>query len=106
MLGLLLKGDYSGPFRGAVFSHGGNVTATFAFYFILRGMSVPRLVSRAPAAAITLLVSVLFEATDGFLVMTNVYDPLDYAADALSVVIAVAVDLLAGYVAQRLTSAS
>jgi hypothetical protein len=102
VLGLVLKRYYSGPFRGAVLSHGGNVTATFACYFILRGIDVPRLVSWAPAAAITLLVSVLFEATDGFLVMANVYDPLDYAADALAVALAIGVDLLTVHLLRRL----
>ena len=48
--------------------------------------------SRA-AAVFALLAAELFEATDGFGVMSNVYDPGDYVANAAGVLVAVAVDV-------------
>jgi hypothetical protein len=90
-----------------VHSYGGNLTASFAFYFQVRSISAlrsppaaARLTSSPVASAlIALLVAELFEATDGFFgIMTNVYDPLDYAANALGVALAVAVDVLAAYI--------
>jgi hypothetical protein len=106
--GLLLVFSYRGPCFNLVHSYGGNLTASFAFYFQVRSIGVlrsPPAVARltsSPVASglIALLVAELFEATDGFFgVMTNVYDPLDYGANALGVAVAVAVDVLAAYVA-------
>jgi hypothetical protein len=108
--GLLLVFWYRGPCFNLVHSYGGNLTASSAFYFQVRSISellspriptVVRLTSKpATSALIALLVAGLFEATNGFFgVMTNVYDPLDYGANALGVAVAVAVDVLAAYVA-------
>jgi hypothetical protein len=108
--GLLLVFWYSGPFFNLVHSYGGNLTASFAFYFYFRFFgtlfhfvvtsAVTRVGSnRAASLVITLLVAELFEATDGFFgIMTNVYDPLDYLVNALGVALAVAVDVVATYV--------
>ena len=97
--GLLLVFWYSGPFFNLVHSYGGNLTASFAFYFIVRP-TVARLRSnRTASVLITLLVAELFEATNGFFgIMTNVYDPLDYLVNALGVALAVGVDVSATYV--------
>jgi len=107
--GLLLVFWYSGPFFNLVHSYGGNLTASFAFYFIVRSIgafhsvvtpAATRLRSnRTTSLLITLLVAELFEATDGFFgIMTNVYDPLDYLVNALGVALAVAGDVVATYV--------
>jgi hypothetical protein len=44
------------------------------------------------AAGLALTVVELFEAFDGFGVMTNMYDPFDFFANALGVGLAVVVD--------------
>lgn len=97
--GLLLKAHYSGPYPELVQSYGGNITASFAVYFILanpvsrspRGSS--SLKFRAPLTAILALAVVeLFEATDGFRVMSNTYDPVDYLANAIGIALALLVD--------------
>jgi len=104
VVGLVLKGRYSGPFREVVLSYGGNLTASFAVYFIVRQVSTPRPLTWVPSAIIALLVVQLFELTNGFGVMTNVYDPLDLVANAIAVALAVAVDALASYVSRRRTT--
>ena len=43
-------------------------------------------------AGIALLIVELFELTDGFGIMTNVYDPLDYLANALGIGLAYGVE--------------
>jgi hypothetical protein len=48
---------------------------------------------RLVTACLALLVVELFEATDGFGVMTNVYDPVDYLANTLGIALAFSVDL-------------
>lgn len=97
---MVLKGRYPGPFRDVVLSYGGNMTASFAVFFIVRQVSTPRPLDWLPSAIIALLVVELFEVTDGFGVMTNVYDPFDLVANALAVALAVAVDLLASTVSR------
>ncbi len=105
--GLLLKRHYSGPHPDVVHSYGGNVAASFAVYFIMSNVRLPlhfavsglRLPlhpsnGRLLTAAAALLVVELFEVTNGFGVMTNVYDPMDLVANVGGVALALAVDAL------------
>ena len=93
--GLVLKRQYAGPFAELVSSYGGNATASFAIYFIVRLVSFPRRFNRLASALIALLVVSLFEATNGFFgLMANTYDPYDFLANTAGIGLAVAVDLL------------
>jgi hypothetical protein len=90
--GLILKSRYGGPLSAAVHDHGGNFAASFAVFFVaIIGVSATGLGPRA-AAVLAFLAVELFEATDGFGVMSNVYDPGDYVANAAGVLLAVVVD--------------
>jgi hypothetical protein len=103
---LVLKRHYSGPFAEIIYGYGGNVSASFAVYFVFRiftsgwiltsGWRYGRLVT----AGIALLVVELFEATNGFGVMTNVYDPVDYLANVLGIALACCVDLISARLIQ------
>ena len=112
IVGLLLVFRYEGPFFELVHSYGGNLTASFAVYFIVRSVgsfnstispTILRLGSnRIASAIIALLVVGLFEATDGFFgLMSNTYDPVDFGVNALGVAFAVAVDVLASYILDK-----
>jgi hypothetical protein len=94
ILVLLFKSAYSGPFAELVYNHGSNFSVSFAVYYIaLIGFSrFPY--SRIIAAAGALLAVELFELLNGFGIMTNVYDPWDFLANALGIGLAVAIDLL------------
>ena len=92
---LVLKRHYSGPFVEIVHSYAGNIAASFAVYFVVRISTSGWRYGRLVAAGIALLVVELFEAADGFGVMTNVYDPVDFLANAEGVVLALVLDALA-----------
>lgn len=93
---LVLKGRYAGPFEELVQSYGGNVAASFAVYFIVLNLSFPPRYARLCAAGLALAVVELFEATNGFGIMSNTYDPLDFAANAVGIVLALALDAATG----------
>ncbi len=75
------KSGYRGPYEVLVHSYAGNTGVSFAVYFLML-LSVPR---RWVAAALAMGVVCLFEAADGFGVMTNTYDGWDYAANGVGV---------------------
>lgn len=99
--GLLLKGRYRGPQRELVLSYAGNFTASFAVYFIVSNLELCRKRGRLCLAGCALAVVSLFEATDGFGVMANTYDPFDYAANAAGIALAAWVDAVAAKYADR-----
>jgi len=91
---LVLKRHYSGPFVEIIHSYTGNVSASFAVYFVVRLLTSGWRYGRLVTAGIALLVVELFEATNGFGVMTNVYDPVDFVANAVGVGLALVLDTL------------
>jgi hypothetical protein len=94
-IGLLVaKPWYRGPAADLVQSYGGNVTASFAVYFIVSIAASRHGFSRLAGAAAALLAVEAFELTDGFGVMTNVFDPADLLANLVGIAAAVAVDLV------------
>jgi hypothetical protein len=74
VIALVLKGYYSGSFVETVYSYGGNVSASFAVYFIVGLSTLSWRFRKLLTAGIALRVVELFEVTNGFGVMTNVYD--------------------------------
>ena len=92
---LVLKRHYCGPFVETVYSYGGNVSASFAVYFVIGISTFGRRFGRVVTAGIALLVVELFEATDGFGVMTNVYDRFDFVANAVGIGLALLIDTVA-----------
>lgn len=90
--GLMLKRHYAGPGMVIVHSWGGNLTASFAAYFVMAlGLLKTHLpYQRILAAAAALLLAEAFELTDGFGVMRNTFDAWDLAANAVGVALALA----------------
>jgi len=77
---------------GIVQSYGGNIAASFSAFFLLKLPFLPTKVQAAAAAALALLATELFEATNGFGFMSNTYDPADYLANATGVALAATVN--------------
>lgn len=102
VIALVLKRHYSGPFVETVYSYGGNVSASFAVYFVIGISTFGEKFGRLVTAGIALLVVELFEATNGFGVMTNVYDPVDFMANAMGVGLALAIDSAANRINTRI----
>jgi hypothetical protein len=89
----LLKPAYHGPLAQAVNDWGGNFSVSFAVYFLALIAATRYGLGRLAAGASALLVVEAFEITNGFGVMSNVYDPVDLMANAAGVAVALAVDL-------------
>lgn len=89
----LLKGSYSGPLHELVHAYGGNVSVSFALFFVFRNLSLPERMGRVLPAVIVLVVVELFEIMDGFGYMVNTYDPYDLIANAVGVVLGFWLDI-------------
>jgi len=89
---LILKKYYAGPGEQLVHNYGGNIAASFAVYFVLLQLPLPAVLKKPVAAGLALALVELFEAFDGFGVMTNTYDPFDFVANVLGVGLALVVD--------------
>jgi hypothetical protein len=92
VVGLVLKSSYEGPFAEVVHSYAGNVAASFAVYFLAAIAGARRGAGKLAAAAAALAIVEAFEVTDGFGVMSNVYDPVDLLANVVGVGVALVVD--------------
>lgn len=90
--GLLLKGSYAGPSMEFVQSYIGNVSVSFSVYFIYLNVAGRWRNGKVLSALLALATVNLFEALDGFRIMTNVYDPWDYLANTIGVAVALVVD--------------
>ena len=99
--GLVLKGHYSGPCQQAVHSYGGNIAASFAVYYVVALLPLPPRFGKLLTASLALAVVELFEASNGFSVMTNVYDPVDFAANAVGIALALAADIITSGISRR-----
>ena len=100
MVLVFLRG-YDGPFGVLLGAYGGNVAVSFALYFAALNASARYQRPRLLAASATLLAVGLFEATDGFGVMANTFDPIDFAANAAGVGLAVIVDVVTSPILRR-----
>jgi hypothetical protein len=90
---LCLKPIYQGPYSYLVQSYLGNVSASFAVYFLATIASARVGKGRFISALSSLLVVEAFELSDGFGVMSNVYDPWDLLANAAGVGLALSMDV-------------
>ena len=90
--GLLLKGSYAGPSMEFVQSYLGNVSVSFSVYFVCLNVAGRWRNGNVLSALMALAAVNLFEALDGFRIMTNVYDPWDYLANTIGVTVALVVD--------------
>lgn len=90
---LVFVSAYRGPFEELLRSYGGNVAVSFALYFAVVNAASRYRRPRLLAASLTLLAVELFEAMDGFGIMANTFDPIDFLANVAGVAIAVIVDL-------------
>jgi biotin transporter BioY len=94
VFGLIFTSKYVGSYYELVHSYAGNVTASFAVYFVVSIGSREFRLNRWIVAVIALLVVELFEATNGFGVMANTYDPFDFIANAVGVALAIGADVV------------
>jgi len=99
--GLLIKRWVSGSLNELAYSYLGNMAVSFAVYFysyFLVSIFARGRMNRVTIAVIALVVVEGFELTNGFGIMTNVYDSFDYVANALGVALACLVDVVSARV--------
>jgi hypothetical protein len=94
VLMLLIKPHYNGPFTDIVKSYLDNFSISFAVYFIVQFNDYLWKSNKLITAIAALAVVNLFELTNGFGVMTNVYDEMDLLANLLGILFALSIDLM------------
>jgi hypothetical protein len=85
---------YAGPGEQAVRAYAGNLAVSFALYFATLSATQRWPRSRLGAALITLSAVTLFEISDGFGVMDNVFDQWDFVANGAGLALAVITDVV------------
>jgi uncharacterized membrane protein YjdF len=93
VVALLSKSWFRESLGNLAYAYLGNLSASFAVFFVVAIAAAPKL-HRIWIAAIAMAIVDAFELTNGFGVMTNVYDPFDYLANSLGVALAFCVDLI------------
>lgn len=93
----LMKRRYAGPFQELIGAYAGNVTVSFALYFVILGLCMmsPRF-GGVIAAVLVLACVESFELLDGFGFMANTYDTFDLLANAIGVGLAFSLDTVLG----------
>ena len=90
----LFKRRYVGPLEEIVHAYAGNLSISFALYFLFTNVQVPSRIKRYVAALLALAAVELFEAFNGFGVMTNTYDPIDFLVNAVGIALAFSIHTL------------
>ncbi|MDM7993084.1 MAG: hypothetical protein QUS11_07190 [Candidatus Fermentibacter sp.] len=91
--GLLAKKWLSPALGEITLSYFGNLAASFSVYYLVR-MAFGVKLGRLAIAGVALAVVETFELTNGFGVMSNVYDPFDYLANAFGIAAAILFDMI------------
>jgi len=91
---LLLKQIYNGPGLEIVKSYSGNLSISFAVYFLICFNSNHWKKNKLITAIISLIIVELFEITNGFGIMTNVFDIIDLFVNLVGIILALALDQL------------
>ena len=89
---LVLKQKYNGPYPEIISSYLGNFSISFAVYFIVEFNDHLWKKNKVITAIIAIAIVSLFELTNGFGVMTNVYDTFDLLVNIVGVLLAITVD--------------
>ena len=91
---LLLKQVYNGPGLEIVKSYSGNLSISFAVYFLICFSSDHWKQNKLITAIISLTIVELFEITNGFGIMKNVFDIFDLFVNLIGVISALVLDKL------------
>ena len=89
---LLLKQVYNGPGLEIIKSYSGNLSISFAVYFLICFSSDHWKQNKLITAIISLMIVELFEITNGFGIMKNVFDIFDLFVNLIGVISALVLD--------------
>lgn len=91
---LVLKHSYNGPSSEIIKSYAGNLSVSFAIYFIISFVADNWKKNKFITAGISLIIVTSFEVTNGFGIMENVYDTIDLFANLIGIFLALLLDHL------------
>lgn len=91
---LVLKQSYNGPYQEIVKSYAGNLSVSFAIYFLISIVSDNWKKNKLITAAISLIIVESFEVANGFGIMKNVFDTIDLFANLIGISLAFVLDNL------------
>ena len=94
VLVLLIKHSYNGSGQELVNSYSGNLSISFAVYFLICFNSNHWKKNKLITAIISLMIVELFEITNGFGIMKNVFDIFDLFVNLIGVISALLLDKL------------
>ncbi|MFH0736794.1 MAG: hypothetical protein V1773_18335 [bacterium] len=94
VFGLILKRSYTGEYIDFVRSYLGNFSISFAIFFLVEIGSKKLKLNNYVLALLSLSILELFELTNGFGIMQNVYDPYDLVVNFIGVGFAVIVNIV------------
>ncbi len=103
--GLLSKSWFRNSIGSLAHAYLGNVAASFAVFFLVSLAALSKL-HRIWIAAVALAIVEAFELTNGFGVMSNVYDPFDYLVNCMGIFLAYCADLATARIIQARSSSS
>jgi len=95
---LLLNRQYAGPLDEVVHAYAGNVSVSFVLYFLFTNLRFPTRIRRLVATVVAFAAVELFEAFDGFGVMANTYDPIDFLVNPIGIALGLWLDTKLGTV--------
>jgi hypothetical protein len=91
---LVLQQNYSGRYVEIVKSYAGNLSVSFAIYFLISIVADKWKNNKLITAGISLIIVTSFEVTNGFGVMENVFDPIDLFVNLIGIILALLLDHL------------
>lgn len=89
---LVLKHNYNGPSSEIIKSYAGNLSISFAIYFLISFISDNWKKNKLITAGIALMIVTSFEVTNGFGIMENVFDAIDLFANLIGITSALILD--------------
>ena len=90
---LLLKKYYVGPYQEIINNYLGNISISFSVYFLISLNQTIWKSNKIITFLVSLAIVELFEITDGFGIMSNVYDSYDLIANLIGISIALVLDI-------------
>jgi hypothetical protein len=89
----ILKSQYQGPYQELVVNYGSNILISFVIYLLLSLYAEINDINRFIVFIIALTIVELFEVTNGYGFIKNIYSSLDLLANFIGIMLAAFLDL-------------
>ena len=89
----ILKSQYQGPYQELVINYGSNILISFGVYLLLSLYAETRDINKFIVFVIALTLVELFDVTNGYGFMKNIYNVFDLLANFIGIFLAAFLDL-------------